>query len=109
MESSLQRIDSGMLLSDGCDRHSSSATGLAHRPFTGPPRRVITSRVPTRETSLSSTALYSVHEGESEAQDLSTHGQLPDGFKDMVSGLLPFDQCAVKMLESEEALDVDFT
>ena len=109
MESSLQRIDSGMLLSDGCDRHSSSATGLAHRPFTGPPRRVITSRVPTRETSLSSTALYSVHEGESEAQDLSTHGQLPDGFKDRVSGLLPFDQCAVKMLESEEALDVDFT
>ena len=109
MESSLQRIDSGMLLSDGCDRHSSSATGPAQRPFTGPPRRVITSRVPTRETSLSSTALYSVHEGESEAQDLSTHGQLPDGFKDRVSGLLPFDQCAVKMLESEEALDVDLT
>ena len=76
----------------------------------GAQRRVIANRVPTRETSLSSQCLYSVQEQENdEGQDISTHGQLPDGHKDCVSGFVPFEQSEVKMLEDEDELVVNFS
>jgi hypothetical protein len=72
------------------------------RTWQPPSRRAV-----TRETSLSSTCLFSVDELEENGQDLSAHG--PAALvRDCVSGFLPFDQYEVDMLVEDEALVVDF-
>jgi hypothetical protein len=78
--------------------------GQITRRWQPPPNR----RVPTRESSLSSSCLFTVPEpcDFREDVDISTHGA-PEP-KDVVSGFLPFDQCDVEFLEDDEALLVDY-